>query len=491
MVKFFFALLILLLAQPSLQQQWKVDRYMEVFDISAARSVQGHIIMPLTTPQGLKLSTGGIVPSVRSPTAQGHLAIFTANGTWVLALFLDQSIVVMRSTSQDIKSWPTVLQAPALDREIVMAANQDGVWMICWTDVNGTLIRAQSNDDGFTWTVQSMPSFTNVEMTSLAAWGPADFLLALTINGTEMLLRLSDEQILHHGSSGRPYVAVDNQTLLLLTGSGDLFSSHDGGVNWSEPIRLEPGAIRVNGHGDWEVFSYNLSYYRSTNNWTREQVGSGSMEKVVWYNVGRLYYIHNGTAFLAYRRVVYSPPPIIETPSELPVEAPPAVEVVSENTTLVVSDPLVINASLMVSGTVVVESSLLVNGDLVLTKTSTLDLSNQTEPIEITGSFTAAGRLILPAGGGVLIKYNSSEGDFDEVETPECTRVERTRSQLEVASEFGCEASELQLWMIITIVVVVVVIVVVAVVLAVCFRRVVFPHRDRQHYIPSSKLPPV
>lgn len=484
-------LLLLVLVQLSLQQEWtQSPLFQSTLDFSVASNERRTLVV-FTTPRGIEYSSSPFTNSIEiSNGSSSHPILRVLNDTWILAFINNQSITILRMTEENFGVWDRVLHTPASDRMIALhilyQASADNIVTALWADPLGRVMFSRSYDDGLKWTTfldfpfvnsssLSPSTFINYSSCFVMDLDPYFYLATFTIDGFEILFSSSTLSIIYNTTgTGHPQVAVDNQSILFLSGSGDLVVSNDQGANWSSPIRLVPGSLTLEQNGTWLLLGLNSTVFQSRDGgrtWTSQEIGQGPIDKIAG----------SSSQILALRNeslLLFTP----SSPSPLP-------QIVLLNESLLITTPILLNRSLVVEGTLSVGSQLQIEGDLALTENSTLDLTNWTSPIEVSGTFIAGGHLVLPKGTGtvVLIQFNSSRGNFSQISAPRCSRLEYAESSLVVFFDSSCTEPAIQLWMIIVIVVASVVAVAIAVVLFVFFRKKIAPYHDRKHYVPSRK----
>lgn len=484
-------LLLLVLVQLSLQQEWtQSPLFQSTLDFSVASNERRTLVV-FTTPRGIEYSSSPFTNSIEiSNGSSSHPILRVLNDTWILAFINNQYINILRMTEENFGVWDRVLHTPASDRMIALhilyQASADNIVTALWANPLGRVMFSRSYDDGLKWTTfldfpfvnsssLSPSTFINYSSCFVMDLDPYFYLATFTIDGFEILFSSSTLSIIYNTTgTGHPQVAVDNQSILFLSGSGDLVVSNDQGANWSSPIRLVPGSLTLEQNGTWLLLGLNSTVFQSRDGgrtWTSQEIGQGPIDKIAG----------SSSQILALRNeslLLFTPSP----PSPLP-------QIVLLNESLLITTPILLNRSLVVEGTLSVGSQLQIEGDLALTENSTLDLTNWTSPIEVSGTFIAGGHLVLPKGTGtvVLIQFNSSRGNFSQISGPRCSRLEYAESSLVVFFDSSCTEPAIQLWMIIVIVVASVVAVAIAVVLFVFFRKKIAPYHDRKHYVPSRK----
>lgn len=486
-------LLLLVLVQLSLQQEWTQSLlFQPVLDFSVASNERRTLVV-FTTPRGIEYSSSPFTNSIEiSNGSSSHPILRVLNDTWILAFINNQYITILRMTEENFGVWDRVLHTPASDRmislHILYQASADNIVTALWTGPHGLVMLSRSYTDGLTWTTYldfpfvnssslSPSTFINYSSCSMVDLDPYYHLATFTIDGFEILFSSSTLSIIYNTTgTGHPQVAVDNQSILFLSGSGDLVVSNDQGANWSSPIRLVPGSLTLEQTGTWLLLGLNSTVFQSRDGgrtWTSQETGQGPVDKIAGSS-SQILALRNESLLLF--------TPSSPSPSPLP-------QIVLLNESLLITTPILLNRSLVVEGTLSVGSRLQIEGDLALTENSTLDLTNWTSPIEVSGTFIIGGHLVLPKGTGtvVLIQFNSSRGNFSQISGPRCSRLGYAESSLVVVFDSSCTEPAIQLWMIIVIVVASVVAVAIAVVLFVFFRKKIAPYHDRKHYVPSSK----
>lgn len=484
-----FLLLLLVLVQLSLQQEWTQSLlFQHTLDFSVASNERRTLVV-FTTPHGIEYSSSPFTNSIEiSNGSFSHPILRVLNDTWILAFINNQSITILRMTEENFGVWDRVLHAPASDRMIALhilyQASANNIVTALWANPLGQAMFTRSFTDGLTWVMYldfpfsnssslSSSTFINYSSCSMVELAPYFHLSTFTIDGFEVLLNSSTRSIIYNTTgTGHPQVAANNQSILFLSGSGDLVISNDQGANWSSPIQLVPGSLTLEQDGTWLLLGLNLTVFQSRDGgrtWTSQEIGQGPVDKIAG----------SSSQILALRNeslLLFTPP------SPLP-------QIVPLNETLLITTPILLNRSLVVEGTLSVGSQLQIEGDLALTENSTLDLTNWTSSIEVSGTFIAGGHLVLPKGTGtaVLIQFNSSRGNFSQISAPWCSRLEYAESSLVAVFDSSCTEPAIQLWMIIVIVVASVVAVAIAVVLFIFFRKKIAPYHDRKHYVPSKK----